>query len=49
MTSLPVTLSTLTAKKVHEDEILERQDVLHFLEESKDYEYSKFSDMRQAL
>ena len=41
---------TLTAKKVHENDIFERQVVLHFFsEESKDYEYAKSPNMRQAL
>ena len=35
------------SEKVHEDEIFERQDVLHFFsEESKDYEYVKSPNMR---
>ena len=39
MTSLP---STLTAKKVHEDDICVRQDILQFFSgESKDYKYLK--------
>ena len=34
-------------EKVHEDDIFERQDVLHFFsEESKDYEYAKSPNMR---
>ena len=39
LTSLP---STLTTKKVHEDEIFDRQDKLQFFSgESKDYKYLK--------
>ena len=36
-------LSTLTAKKVYEDEIFGRQDILQFFSgEFKDYKYEKF-------
>ena len=44
MTSLP---STLTAKKVHEDKIFGRQDILQFFPGvSKDYKYVKYPNMR---
>ena len=47
LTSLP---STLTAKKVYEDGIFGRQDILHFCSgESKDYKYVKFPQTSEAL
>ena len=47
LTSLP---STLTAKKVYEDEILGRQDVLQsFSGKFKGYKYVKFPDVRGTL
>ena len=48
LTSLP---STLTAKKVYEDEIFGRQDILKFFSgEFKDYKYVKFPiDFRGTL
>ena len=46
MTSFPVTILT-AEKSMHEDDIFERLDVLHFFsEECKDYIYAKSPNMR---
>ena len=45
--SLP---STLTTKKVHEDEVFDRQDILQFFSDlPKDYKYVKSAQARQTL
>ena len=44
---MPTSSNNFDCEKVHENDIFEWQDVLHFFsEESKDYEYAKSPNMR---